>query len=356
MLDASLASPELPSGGEERRGLFYPYARRVPEPGALLEVAPGLFWLRMPLPIALDHINLWVLDDGDGWTIVDTGLNLGGGKDVWRAALAGPLGGRPVRRVIVTHYHPDHLGLAGWLCHKHDAPLLMTRAEYLLGRVLSLDVADAPPEVAMRFYARAGLPEAALDRMRGDGWGRFSSVMSQMPIGYERLRDGDVLTIGGRAWRVVTGSGHSPEHACLACDELGLLIAGDQLLPRITSNVSVYPTEPRADPLSDWMSSLDKLEALGPLRVLPAHNEPFDGLTTRTAQLRDHHNRELDALEAFCEAPRTAYESFDTLYGRAIKASETSMAAGEAIAHLHYLEARGRVRRLPGEVDRFVRC
>ncbi len=358
MLDASLTPDDTPSGGETRRGLYYPWGRWTPESGALFEMAPGVFWLRMPLPFSLAFINLWVLDDGDGWAIVDTGLNTAACKDVWRAALEGPLAGRPVTRVIVTHYHPDHAGLAGWLCYKHDVPLVMTRGEFMLARVLTLDIADKPPEAAVRFYARSGWPETAVERMRGQSWGRFARAVSRLPVGYERIEAGDTLTIGGRTWRIVVGSGHSPEHACLVCDELGLMIAGDQLLPRISSNVSVYPTEPRADPLGEWMASLDRLEALDAgLRVLPAHNEPFEGLRERTGQLREHHVTKLDAVEAFCEAPRTAFESFGTMFGRPIKDDEIMMATGEAVAHLHYLEARGRVRREVGpDADRFARC
>lgn len=358
MLDASLASPDAPSEGETRRGLFYPQGRWAPEPGALHELIPGLFWLRMPLPIALNHINLWVLDDGDGWAIVDTGINTAACKDVWRAALEGPLAGRPVTRVICTHYHPDHIGLAGWLCYKHSVPLVMTRGEYLLARVLTLDVKPDPPEAAVAFYVRSGWPLEAVDRMKAQSWGRFAMAVSRLPIGFDRIQSGDTLTIGGKAWRIVVGSGHSPEHACLVCDELGVMIAGDQLLPRITSNVSVYPTEPHADPLGEWMASLDRLETLDEsLLVLPAHGEPFRNPRDRTRQLRDHHHEKLDALEAFCAVPHTAYESFGTLFGRPIKPDEIMMATGEALSHLHYLEARGRLRRETGaDHDRFVRC
>ncbi len=358
MFDASLAAPDALPEGETRRGLHYPLGRWTPEPGALHELRPGLFWLRMPLPIALNHINLWVLDDGDGWAIVDTGVNTPACKDVWRAALEGPLAGRPVTRVICTHYHPDHIGLAGWLTYKHRVPLVMTRGEYLLARVLTLDLAAEPPEAAISFYARAGWPAEAVDRMKAQGWGRFASIVSRLPIGYDLIREGDTLHIGANAWRVVIASGHSPEHACLVSDDLGIMIAGDQLLPRITSNVSVYPTEPHADPLGEWLASLDKLEALDPtLLVLPSHGEPFENPGARTRQLRDHHHEKLDALEALCAVPHTAYEAFGTLFGRPIKPDEIMMATGEALSHLHTLEARSRVRREAGpDHDRFVKC
>lgn len=358
MSDASLAVVEMPPGGEERRGLFYPYGRWTSEPGTLFQVSDGVFWLRMPLPISLDHINLWVLDDGDGWAIVDTGLNTGGGKKVWEALFAGPMAGRPVTRVIVTHYHPDHLGLAGWLCERWSVPLTIARTEYLLARTLTLDVRDAPPAEVAAFYARAGWPGEVLEGFRRQSWGNFAKAVSPLPSGFVRLSEGQELTIGGRQWRVVTGRGHSPEHSCLVCDEAGLLIAGDQILPRITPNVSVYPTEPLANPLGDWLESLDRLGGLdGSLRVLPAHDEPFEGLHDRLEQLRADHMRKLDALEDFCAKPRNAYGCFEVLFRRPVGENEIMMATGEALAHLHYLERAGRVTRVKdGAVDLFGRA
>lgn len=352
--DASLT--DAPDAGEELRGLFYPHGRFVPREGSLFEVAGGVFWLRMPLPMALNHINLWVLEDEDGWAIVDTGLNMPDVVAHWRALLDGPLGGRPVRRVIVTHYHPDHIGLAGWLCRKFQVPLEITREEYLLARTLTLDTpAEVPPEV-IEFYRRAGWPDEAMAIFNGGGWGNFGRAVSRLPSGHLRLRAGQVLRIGGRDWRIVHGNGHSPEHACLVCDADGLMIAGDQVLPRITSNISVYPTEPRADPLADWMDSLDRLSQLDAgMRVLPAHNEPFEGLHVRLEQLRDDHLRKLSALTEFCAEPRTVYDTFPVLFRRPVAARETMMASGEALAHLHWLENKGEVvRDTSGPADRYI--
>ncbi len=354
MQDASLADPiAMP---EDRKGLHYPHGRWVPPPGTLFEVAPGVHWLRMPLPMAgLDHINLWVLDDGDGWAIVDSGLNTDATKGHWQALFDGPMAAKPVRRVIVTHYHPDHLGLAGWLCARWGVPLEIARTEYLMARMLMLDVRDAPPPEAIDFSVRAGWPGDAVEAMRGRPWGMFGKLISPLPAGYKRLRDGDILRIGGREWRIVTGRGHAPEHSCMVTD--GLMISGDQVLPRITSNVSVYPTEPHADPLGDWLDSIEDLRNLdADLLVLPAHNWPFTGLHTRLDQLRDDHLDKLAKLRAFCSEPRTAFETFATLFSRPIGPDSYGIATGEAVAHLHWLEARGQLRRIGGEdgADRFV--
>ncbi|WP_292932173.1 MBL fold metallo-hydrolase [Novosphingobium sp. PASSN1] len=350
------ASPAEPRGPEDLRGLHYPFGRWVPESGTMFEVAPGVHWTRMPLPFGLDHINLWVLDGGDGWTIVDTGVAMGASKKAWESLFAGPMAGKPVTRLIVTHYHPDHLGLAGWLCQRWGVALEIARTEYLLARTLMLDVRDAPPPEAVDFSIRAGWPNEAVDMMRAKPWGSFHKIMSPLPAGFRRIKDGDVLRIGARRWRVVTGRGHAPEHSCLVSDD-GLMISGDQVLPRITSNVSVYPSEPFADPLGDWLESIETLRAIpGDVLVLPAHNEPFTGLHTRLDQLRDDHHDKLDKLLAFCVVPRTAFESFATLFRKPVGEGDYGIATGEAVAHLHWLEERGKLRRLSDAagVARFV--
>ncbi len=356
MSDASLAiSP--PASGHDARGLFYPYADWFPQPGALHSVAEGLWWLRMPLPMGLDHINLWILDDGDGWTLVDTGLNKDICRDIWESLLSGFLAGRPVRRVIVTHFHPDHLGMAGWLCARTGAELWMTRTEFLFARMMMLDAAPMPPAAVVAFYARSGWPADQVERLRATRWDRFAQMIAPLPYSYTRMQDGDSFAIGGRQWRVVIGRGHAPEHACLVCDADRLMIAGDQVLPRITSNVSVFASEPDADPLGDWIASIDRLRVLHPATfVLPAHNEPFERLHVRLDQLDADHARKLDALLPFCETPRTAYETFELLFRRPIAEREMAIATGEALAHLHRLERTGHLRRIrDDDVDRFVR-
>ncbi len=327
------------------RGLHYPMGRWSPEPGTLKELAEGIFWLRMPLPMSLNHINLYVLDDGEGWALIDTGLNTDVTKAHWETIVAGPLAGKPISRVICTHYHPDHLGLAGWLCARFGVELWIARTEYLLAQSLLLDVADTVPDEIVEFYRAAGWTQEALDVFRGRGWGNFGRAVSALPRGYRRIKDGDVIRIGKRDWRIVVGRGHAPEHTCLVCDEAKVMISGDQVLPRITSNVSVYPSEPHADPLGDWMESLDMLETLDPdLFVLPAHNEPFYGLHVRAHQLRDDHLSKLARLHEICgQKTLTTMDSFEVLFKRAIHSSEMMMATGEAMAHFHYLKARGQV-------------
>jgi glyoxylase-like metal-dependent hydrolase (beta-lactamase superfamily II) len=341
--DASLADD---SEAYSHKGLTYPLGRNGPEPGELIRIADGVQWARLPVPWSLKHINVWLLDDGDGVAIVDTGLDIAPSREAWEAILAGPLAGRTVTRVICTHFHPDHIGLAGWLTRRFGVPLWMTREEWLFARMLTADVRDAPPEEAFVYWRAAGWDEERIEAEATKGWGRFSSVVSAVPVSFVRMREDDALRIGGRDWRVVIGSGHCPEHACLVDEAGGLMIAGDQVLPRITSNVSLSLSEPEADPLGDWLASIAKLKTLpDDLLVLPSHGEPFTGLHARLDALDEGHRGRLDALHAHLSEPRRAVECFPILFGRKIDENSMGLATGEAMAHLRRLEVEGRAAR-----------
>ncbi|WP_439814908.1 MBL fold metallo-hydrolase [Zavarzinia sp. CC-PAN008] len=337
-------------------GLIYPFPDR-PEPGTTIEVADGVHWVRMPLPMALDHINLYLLRDGDGWTIVDTGIRGRDTKQNWEKVFAATLGGRPVKRVIVTHYHPDHVGQAGWLTSRWNAPLWMTRTEYLFCRVLALDIRDEPPAEVLEFYRRAGLEPEMLEAIRARGQSGFARGVVPLPTAFRRMVDGEVFRIGEDDWQVVVGRGHAPEHACLWCPARGLFIAGDQVLPRISSNVSVHPSEPGANPLEDWLESLARIRDTVPddTLVLPAHNEPFRGLHWRLSRLIEGHESRLADLHAQCVEPKRALDVFSILFRKRIEGREVGLAIGESLAHLHCLEGRGLVVREPdaGGVDRW---
>ena len=342
--DASLADqdPEAYS----HKGLTYPFGRSGPEVGELVEVAPGMCWARLPVPGSLKHINIWLLDDNDGVTVVDTGLDIAPCREAWEALLSGPLQGRPLTRILCTHFHPDHIGLAGWLAERFGLRLWMTREEWLFARMLTADIRDMPPPEAFTYWRAAGWDEQRIGAEAEKGWGRFASVVSPVPVAFVRLREGDVIPIGGRGWRVLVGNGHCPEHACLVDDEGGVMIAGDQVLPRITSNVSLSLSEPEADPLGDWLSSIAKLKGLpDTLLVLPSHGEPFTGLHARLASLDHGHRDRLDALHEHLSEPRRAVDCFGILFGRRIDGNVIGLATGEAMAHLRRLEVEGRATR-----------
>lgn len=337
--DASLA-PDAPYS---HKGLTYPHGRIVPEAGAIISLAKGIAWTRSPVPGSLNHINLWILDDGDGVALIDSGLNLPAAREAWDTLFAGPLAGQTVTRVICTHFHPDHLGLAGWLCERFGVRLWMTRGEWLFARMLTTDIRDAPPAEAVAYWRAAGWGEERIAAETAKGWGRFAAMVSPVPVSFVRLQDGERLRVGDRDWRIVIGCGHSPEHACLVDEAAGILIAGDQVLPRITSNVSLSLSEPEADPLGDWLASIAKLRLLPEdLLVLPSHGEPFTGLHARLDALAAGHQGRLDALAERLAEPARAVDCFATLFGREIDDGSYGLATGEAMAHLRYLEVEGR--------------
>ena len=335
--------------GAEARGLTYPMPD-APLPGEVIEVARGVLWLRFALPFQLNHVNAYAVRDGDGWVVVDTGLRTPATVAAWEAALAGALEGRPVTRLICTHMHPDHIGLAGWLCERSGAPLLMSRLEYVTARMLMAEEAGDAPEDGERYYRAAGWNDAQIDKWRVD-YGGFGKGVSPMPRSYLRLSDEDILQIDGDEWTVVVGSGHSPEHVCLWRRSDDVFIAGDQILPRISSNVSVWSTEPDADPLGAWMNSLVKLRGLLPegLLVLPAHGEPFYGVHARLDALKRGHETALKRLERTLRQPSRVIDGFPAVFGRAVGDGVLGMATGEAQAHLNYLERRGRATRTRDE-------
>jgi len=315
-----------------------------PKHGEVQEISDGIRWLRMPLPMVLEHINLWLLDDGEGCAIVDTGVFVASNREVWENTFSSSMQEPRISRVIVTHLHPDHVGCAGWLTEKHAVELWMTREEYLLCRILIADTGRPAPEAGVRFYRAAGFSDEALQRYR-DMFGMFGKYVSPLPESYHRLVDGEHLVIGNSAWEVVVGRGHSPEHACLLNTERKLLISGDQVLPTISSNVSVYPTEPRANPLKDWIGSLGAMKDRLPedVLVLPAHGRPFYGAQQRIDALIAEHLEALDKLLDLCAEPKRAIDVFPALFKGRISAGNLIMATGEAVAHLNYLVAEGAI-------------
>lgn len=332
----------------------YPYPA-LPAPGDSIAVAEGVYWLRMPLPFALDHINLWMLEDGDRWCIVDCGIGNSATRDLWEQVLGRRLAGRRVSRVIATHHHPDHVGNAGWLTARYQVPLWTTQGEYLSAHANIEGSAGFASEQLLSMYARNGLDAAVAEKLRATAGGYRRSVPN-FPSSYRRVLESERLLIGAREWRVIMGYGHAPEHAALYCGALGVLIAGDMVLPRISTNVSVPASQPTADPLGLFLDSLLRYAELpADTLVLPSHGLPFRGVRERIAQLHEHHRLRLGELEAVCDVPRSAYDVIGTLFRRPLDTHQMFFAMGEAMAHLHYLYERGALQRRDGEVIRYVR-
>jgi glyoxylase-like metal-dependent hydrolase (beta-lactamase superfamily II) len=318
-----------------------------PDPGTTVTVAPGIRWVRMPLPFALNHINLWLLDDGDGVAIVDTGLGRPETRELWERIFAGALGGTRITRVIATHFHPDHFGNTGWLTERWGVELWCTQAEYQ-SAVIACTARGGTAGRMLAHYRRAGVADEALERLRERG-NHYPALVPSLPDSYRCMRDGDRLLIGGRRWDVIVVLGHAPEHAALWCAELNVLISGDQVLPKITTNVSVWWDRPYDDPLRLYLDSLARFRPLpADALVLPSHGLPFHGLHARLDALRAHHDERLAETLSAVREPRAPADLIPVLFRRQLDTHQLSFAIGEVLAHLNYLEAAGSVTRSLG--------
>lgn len=324
---------------ERNSALSYP----MPAPqanGTTVEIAEGLLWLRMPMPMALDHINLYLLEDDDGWYIVDTGLHTEKTKELWLEIAQRYCQTKPIKGLICTHFHYDHSSLASWLMETFNIPLYMTYGEFYTLSTNSRGANKLGNPSQRAFYQAAGVPAETVDEI----FEAFSKdpFMKHCPPEFNRLRHDDVLTIGKRKWRIVIGEGHSPEHACLYCEDDKLLLAGDQLLPHISSNILITDVEPKGQPLKYWLRSLRCLQQLdAKTLVMPAHGPIFTEMHVRAQQLIDHHQDTLDAIVAFAKnnSRFTAFDAMKHLFDRKLSPIDVLMAVGETLAHLNWLEA-----------------
>ncbi len=318
----------------------------IPAEGEAIEVANGVLWIRLPLPMALNHVNVFAISDDEGWTIIDTGFASNRGREIWQTLLDGPLKGRPLRRVVVTHHHPDHVGMAAWLMER-GAELCMTRTAWLMARMLTLDVQTVPTPEALVFYKRAGMDGKIYDRRATERPFNFADCVIPLPQGYTRLVEGDTIRFGNRTWDIRCGDGHAPEHATLWSREDELVIGGDQLLLSISPNLGVYPNEPDADPVADWIASCEKFlpHATAGQLILGGHKLPYTGLPKRLELMILNHHEALARLEDYLGEPRTAAECFKPLFKRSIGSAEYGLALVEAVAHLNHLHQTGKATR-----------
>ncbi len=319
----------------------------APDEGEATEIRDGVFWFRLPLPMKLDHVNCYAFADDDGWTIIDTGFDSRRTRAVWQKLLEGPLAGRPVKKVIVTHHHPDHVGLAGWFQRDHGAELITTRTAWLFARMLLLDEQMVPVDETLAYWRAAGMDREVYEARKTERPFNYVDIVADMPLGFRRIKEGDMIRFGGRDWDVRIGNGHAPEHATFWSRDCDLVIGGDQLLATISPNLGVYATEPEADPVGDWLESCTRLApfATDSQLVLPGHKLPFTGLPTRMRQLIKNHHHALERLLEFLETPHVAADCFPPLFKRRIGAGEYGLALVEAVGHLNHLYATGQIGR-----------
>ncbi|MCC6008280.1 MAG: MBL fold metallo-hydrolase [Rhodobacteraceae bacterium] len=334
---------------DHTRSIRYP-VETPPEGIETIEIAEGILWFRLPLPMALDHVNIYALREDTGWTLIDAGMNTRAGRTLLGEIMQGPLEGRPVTRVIVTHHHPDHVGLAGWLQSEHGAELWSPRTAWLFARMLVLDTQERPDPRNLTFLRRGGASAEMLARKAEERPFNFADVVAPMPLGYRRIAEGEILKAGGRRWEVRMGNGHAPEHATLWCLDAPIVLGGDQLLPSISPNIGVFATEPDGDPLAEWLASCGRLARFADedQLVLPGHKVPYTGLPTRLSQLAENHYGALERLVEHLGQPRRATECFGILFKREISEPLFGMALAESVAHLNHLWLAGRATR---EVD-----
>lgn len=326
--------------------IHYPH-ETPPAKGNAREIADGILWIRLSMPLGLDHVNVYALREPNGWTVIDTGLDTKLNRREWAAIIKDDLRGDPILRVVVTHHHPDHVGLAGWFMAQ-GAELLMTRTAWLTARMLTLDEEPTPSPEAVSFWRGAGMDEALLSKRLDNRPFNFCDTVYPLPLGFTRLEEGAVHRLGGRDWVVHLGQGHAPDHATLWCQDAPLVLAGDQLLPSISPNLGVYPTEPMADPVAEWLESCARFETMAreDHLVLSGHKLPYHGLPARLAQLSDNHHGALARLREHLRAePRTAVDCFAPLFKRQIDEATYGLAMVEALAHLNHLYHLGEVAR-----------
>lgn len=325
--------------------MIHPTLQAPPPVGEAVEIAPGVLWMQMPLPFKPTYVNVYALRDAAGWTLIDTGIDTPEIRGIWDRLLLGPLADAPVTRLIATHHHLDHIGLAGWF-QSRGAQLWTSRTAWLLARMSILDRQDLPTPQAIAFWRMAGMPPEMLATRSAERPFNMSDASSPLPPGFHRLREGDEIAFGNRRWDVRMGEGHAPEHITLWSRDDDLVIGGDQLLPSISANLGVYPNEPGADTVGAWLATCESFmpHARPEQLVLPGHKLPYRGLPTRLRQLIENQKSAISRLlEGLREGPRTTVGCFDLLYRRQIQDSEFTLALAEAVGHINHLQTIGKV-------------
>ena len=316
--------------------LSFPFTE-IPKTGAHQQVANEVYWCRHQLPFALDHINTWLLQDHDKWVIVDTGVSDERSQDGWKRILDDGLGGSEISKIIVTHYHPDHIGNADWLSNRTNTSVWMSPTEFLTAHAVFEGAATHTTRAVGKLFQAHGLPDEEIGNVAAKG-DHYKELVRSLPTSFLRITNGEKLDICGRPWQAIVGSGHSPEHLALFCEKEHVLISGDMLLPKISTNVAVWPHSDKSNPLKEFLTSIDLFQDLPvDTLVLPSHGLPFVGMHSRIQELKMHHEERLNTLLSICDEPRNAFQVLPTLFERTLDAYQTFFAMGEAIAHLNFL-------------------
>lgn len=325
--------------------LRYPWESH-PGPDQVVDLAPGVLWVRMKLPFRLNHVNIYLIADGDGFAMIDSGFGNEETIAAWTLLFEGPLRHVKVTRLIVTHSHPDHVGLAGWIVERFGCPLQMSQVEYLQSIYHQNRGTKERRNAQRLFFRRHGMDESLTDQLLGRGQDYLKRV-SELPPSYRRISHGDEVSIGARRFKVITGGGHALDQVMLYCAADKLFLSADQVLSKISPNVSVWAVEPDQNSLGEYLASLASLTTTLPYDalVLPGHGVPFYGLKTRIKQLADHHEERCRLIAEACrEVPQTSAQLVPVVFHRhVLDAHQMGFAAGELIAHVNYMLVEGRL-------------
>jgi glyoxylase-like metal-dependent hydrolase (beta-lactamase superfamily II) len=331
--------------------LTFPYAD-PPAAGSATQVSPGVHWIRMPLPFALDHINLWLIEEGEGWAVVDTGFGVQATRDIWEQHFAATMGGKPITRILVTHYHPDHLGNAQWLAERFatsEGPLIpeMSLLELVTAHAVAGGTGAHQRSALAEFFRSHGLTPEQIEITANRG-NTYSFGVPTRPTTCQRIIPGETIEIGGKLWNVIAGYGHTPEHLSFYCEETKVLISGDMLLPKISTNVNVWPVTALSDPVSEYVGSLQAFKYCEQdTLVLPSHGMPFRGIQARVEALETHHEARMSELYAAVSAEaKTAAELIPVLFRRQLDNHQLFFAIAEAVAHVNHGWRTGRLNRV----------
>jgi len=319
-----------------------------PDFGTPEQVAEGVWWIRLPTPLAIDHVNVYLLEGSSGWTLVDAGVNDAPSRDALTAVLERPeFNHKPLDQVVITHFHPDHIGLTGYFTGPdYQARLLTSRTSWQTAGLLLFDNPDVPCGAHIAFYEQAGMKGIELESFKRRAPSSYSDNVGPLPESYTRLVEGQELKIGGRVWTVRMGHGHAAEHVTLWSDD-NLAVVGDQILPSISPNLTVHFSEPEADCVSEWLESCDRFEQLANdnLLCLPGHNRPFTGAPFRCRQLAENCLRVISRIESALTKSQSAMDLMPVIYRRDIAANEKTALIGETMGYLNHLYAAGKIRR-----------
>ncbi len=324
--------------------LNYPL-ETTPRAGGAVEIKTGIYWLRLPIPFELNHINVWLLEDGDGYTLIDTGISAKKTCAAWEQLFSDVIKEKSIKRIIVTHFHPDHFGLTGWLSERTQAQYLTSketveRVSFLLDSKNKDNI-----ETRMEFYQHHEVSDIDFfeDFLKGS---LYAAVVSGSPDTHTEIKEGEIITIGENDWRAIMTYGHAPGHINLYSESLNMLISGDQILPTITSNVSVHADKPEENPLDDYLKSFKKFESLpADTMVLPSHGKIFEGIHLRIEEIIEHHHETLEKVFGICEKAHSTAELVPKLFRRKLEGINTVLAFGEALSHLNYLCGQQRLQR-----------